>query len=95
MALDPKALAGVAHLARLHLDPADTDALTDRLNSILGMVDRLQEADVDQVPPLAHPLDATQPLRDDAVSEADIRDRVQPLAASTQDGCYLVPKVIE
>ncbi|MBA3980381.1 MAG: Asp-tRNA(Asn)/Glu-tRNA(Gln) amidotransferase GatCAB subunit C [Alcanivorax sp.] len=95
MALDPKALSGVAHLARLHLDPADTDALTERLNSILGMVDRLQEADVADVAPLAHPLDATQPLRDDTVSEADIREQVQPLAPATGDGCYLVPRVIE
>ncbi|WP_111657332.1 Asp-tRNA(Asn)/Glu-tRNA(Gln) amidotransferase subunit GatC [Isoalcanivorax indicus] len=95
MALDPKALSGVAHLARLHLDPADTDALTERLNSILGMVDRLQEADVTDVAPLAHPLDATQPLRDDTVSEADIREQVQPLAPATGDGCYLVPRVIE
>ncbi|MCH8544310.1 MAG: Asp-tRNA(Asn)/Glu-tRNA(Gln) amidotransferase subunit GatC [Alcanivorax sp.] len=95
MALDPQALAGVAHLARLHLDAADSAALTDRLNSILGMVDRLQEADVDAVAPLAHPLDASQPLRPDAVTEHDIRDQVQALAPANEGGCYLVPRVIE
>ena len=69
MAIDSKVVAQVAHLARLKVDPADTDALSNRLNDILAMVDQLQQADVTDVAPMAHPLDVTQPLRDDTVSE--------------------------
>jgi len=95
MALDPQALARVAHLARLHLDPTDSAALTDRLTSILDMVNQLQDANVGDVAPMAHPMDVAQTLRADVVTEGDIRAIVQPLAPATGDGCYLVPRVIE
>ena len=95
MALDPQDLARVAHLARLHLDPADSDALAERLNRILGMIDHLQDADVGEIEPMAHPMDMVQTLRDDTVTDTDIRTTVQSLAPATEAGCYLVPRVIE
>lgn len=95
MALDPKAVGKVARLARLRVDADDAAALTTRLNSILDMVDQLQQADVADIQPLAHPLEISQPLRDDRVTETDIRDKVLPLAPATEADCYLVPRVIE
>lgn len=74
MAIDSKVVAQVAHLARLKVDEADSAALSDRLNDILAMVDQLQQADVTDVAPMAHPLDVTQPLREDEVSEPNVRD---------------------
>jgi aspartyl-tRNA(Asn)/glutamyl-tRNA(Gln) amidotransferase subunit C len=48
---------------------------------------------------MAHPLDARLPegqrLRVDQVTEADQRELYQSVAPATQDGLYLVPKVIE
>jgi aspartyl-tRNA(Asn)/glutamyl-tRNA(Gln) amidotransferase subunit C len=44
---------------------------------------------------MAHPLEATQRLRADTVTETDERDRFQENAPSTENGLYLVPKVIE
>ena len=90
MAIDSKVVARAAHLARLRVDDSET-----RLNDILGMVDQLQQADVDQVEPLAPPLEVSQPLRDDRVTEPDVRDKVLPLAPASEDGCFLVPRVIE
>lgn len=95
MAIDSKVIAQVAHLARLEINPEDSQSLSDRLNDILAMVDELQQADVSQVSPLAHPLDVTQPLREDRVSEPDVRDKVMPIAPAAEDGCFLVPRVIE
>ena len=45
--------------------------------------------------PMAHPLDATQRLRADEVTETNQRDAYQSVAPATQDGLFLVPKVIE
>ena len=95
MALDAETLAGVARLARLRLEDGEAAEVTGRLNEILAMVDRLQEADVDNTAPLAHPLELAQPLRADEVTEADQRDRVMTLAPAEEDGCYLVPRVVE
>ena len=54
-----------------------------------------QDIDTRAVAPLAHPFDAVQRLRADEVTEVDQRDYLQRNAPATQDGLYLVPKVIE
>lgn len=95
MAIDNQVVARVAHLARLQIDDQDSEELSRRLNDILDMVDQLQQADVDEVEPLSHPLDVSQPLRDDHIEEQDLRDRVLQLAPASEDGCFLVPRVIE
>ena len=95
MAIDSQVVARVAHLARLRVDDDETGALSERLNEILGMVDQLQQADVSDVEPLAHPLEVSQPLRDDRGTEPDVRDKVLPIAPASEEGCFLVPRVIE
>jgi len=44
---------------------------------------------------MAHPLNMSQRLRPDAVTESSERDFIQENAPSTEGGYYLVPKVIE
>jgi aspartyl-tRNA(Asn)/glutamyl-tRNA(Gln) amidotransferase subunit C len=95
MAINQDTVQQVAHLARLEVSEQECADLTGRLGDILAMVDQLQQADVADVSPMAHPLDVTQPLRADIVTEQDIRSDVLPLAPAAEDGCYLVPKVIE
>ncbi|WP_134604273.1 Asp-tRNA(Asn)/Glu-tRNA(Gln) amidotransferase subunit GatC, partial [Pseudomonas aeruginosa] len=65
------------------------------LNNILGLIDQMQAVDTSGVEPLAHPLEATQRLRPDAVTETDHRDAYQTIAPAVEEGLYLVPKVIE
>jgi aspartyl-tRNA(Asn)/glutamyl-tRNA(Gln) amidotransferase subunit C len=55
----------------------------------------MQAIDTDGIAPLSHPFDAVQKLREDEVIETNRRDELQTLAPSSQDGLYLVPKVIE
>ena len=95
MAIDQDTVTRVAHLARLHVTEADSAALAQRLSDILAMVDQLQQADVADVDPLAHPLEVTQPLRTDAVTEPDVREKALKLAPAAEGGCFLVPRVIE
>ncbi len=65
------------------------------MNSILGLVDQMQAVDTSGIEPLAHPLEASQRLRPDQVTESNQRDRYQAIAPATENGLYLVPKVIE
>ena len=51
--------------------------------------------DTTAVEPLAHPLEATQRLRVDEVTETDNREHFQQVAPQTESGLYLVPQVIE
>jgi aspartyl-tRNA(Asn)/glutamyl-tRNA(Gln) amidotransferase subunit C len=85
----------VAHLARLDVTGEQLDAYASELSTILTLVAELDRADTANVPPLAHPIDASQRLRADEVTEADQRRRFQAIAPAVQDGLYRVPKVIE
>ncbi len=82
-------------LARLQLEDDEIDDVVDKLSRIVDFVDQLQAAPTDDVLPMAHPLNMSQRLRADDVTEADQRDFVQENAPSTEKGYYLVPKVIE
>ncbi len=95
MAFDKSEVEKIAHLARLHINEAETDEVTKRITDILALIDQMQSVDTDGVEPLAHPLDVVQRLRADRVTEANQRDELQTLAPEAQDGLYLVPKVIE
>jgi len=95
MALERSDVEKIAHLARLGLNEDDVPATTETLNNILGLIDRMQAVDTSGIEPLAHPLEATQRLRADVVTEANHRDAYQAVAPAVENGLYLVPKVIE
>ena len=95
MALDASDVEKIAHLARLGIDADAVPEYTRNLSDILSFVEQLNAVDTTGVVPLAHPLEATQRLRPDVVSETDDRDNFQSVAPQTEAGLYLVPKVIE
>ena len=95
MALDKSEVEKIAHLARLNISESEADEVTNRITDILALIDQMQAVNTDAIEPLAHPLDAVQRLRSDQVTEQDHRDDLQTLAPASQDGLYLVPKVIE
>ena len=88
-------IAKIAELARLELSATDAAALQHELNGILAMVDRMQAVDTRAIEPMSHPQQAMQRLRRDDVTERDQREKYQAIAPATEDGLYLVPKVIE
>lgn len=95
MALERCDVEKIAHLARLGLDEAEIPRTTETLNTILGLIDRMQAVATDGIAPLAHPLETTQRLRADTVTETNHRDDYQTIAPAVENGLYLVPKVIE
>ena len=95
MSISREDIEKVAVLARIKVDDEQVSALEKDLGNILDLVDQLGAADTDSVEPMAHPLDAVQRLRPDAVTETNQREAFQAIAPATEDGLYLVPKVIE
>ncbi|HEX5844101.1 MAG TPA: Asp-tRNA(Asn)/Glu-tRNA(Gln) amidotransferase subunit GatC [Pseudomonas sp.] len=95
MALERSEVEKIAHLARLGLNEADIPSTTETLNNILGLIDQMQAVNTDGIEPLAHPLEATQRLRADLVTERNQREAYQAIAPAVENGLYLVPKVIE
>ena len=95
MAIEQDEIQKIAELARIRIADDQIGPLTARIGEILGMVDQLQSVDTSTVEPLANPLDATQRLRADVVTESDRRDEFQAIAPAVENGLYLVPKVID
>jgi aspartyl-tRNA(Asn)/glutamyl-tRNA(Gln) amidotransferase subunit C len=95
MSLDKKAVGKIAHLARLGVDAAEYETYARNLSDILSFVEQLNAVDTSGVEPMAHPMDASQRLRPDQVTESDQRDQFQRIAPRVEAGLYLVPKVIE
>jgi len=95
MSLDKDQVQHIAMLARLRVADDEIADTVDKLSRIVDFVDQLSQADTEAVAPMAHPLDAAQRLRPDAVTESDERDEFQKNAPAVSGGFYLVPKVIE
>jgi len=99
MSLSDDQVLRIARLARIAITPAEARQVEERLNRVLGFIDQMRTVDTAGIEPMAHPLDAQlgtgQRLRADQALEADRRELYQSVAPTTQDGLYLVPKVIE
>ena len=95
MSLERSQVETVAQLARLKITEAELPDYLDSLNNILELVDTMQSVDTQNIEPLANPLDASQRLRADVVTEVNQRDSLQANAPQAEKGLFLVPKVIE
>lgn len=95
MKLNVEELHKVAHLARLSIHSKDEESYSQALSNILNLMDEMQSIDTTGVQPMAHPMDAVQRLRSDQVTESNQRDYLQKLAPATENGLYLVPRVVE
>jgi aspartyl-tRNA(Asn)/glutamyl-tRNA(Gln) amidotransferase subunit C len=95
MSVSEKEVRHVAKLARLALSDAEIDKMVPELNNILGWVEQLGEVDTDGVEPLTAVIDLKLRLRDDVVTDGDVREKVLLNAPDAQHGFFAVPKVIE
>lgn len=99
MSITAEQIHSTAKLAKLRVDDSDILDVTERISAILAMVDQMQATDTEGVAPMANALDATQQLRADHIEQNGdkeaARDAFQRIAPATEEGLYLVPKVIE
>ena len=99
MALTPDDIRRISHLARLELQPHESERMLAQINDFFGIVEAMRAVDTTGVEPLAHPVAAFEDvqlrLREDAVTETDQREANQRSAPAVERGLFLVPKVIE
>ena len=99
MALTSQDIARIANLARLELQPAESERMLTQLNGFFDIVEKMRAVDTTGLEPLAHPVAAIQEvalrLRDDIAREPNQREANQQSAPAVERGLFLVPKVIE
>ena len=100
MSLELSDVKRLSILAQIELTDAQSAQTLTKLNGIFALVEELRAVDTSGIEPLNHPIATVLPelslrLREDVASEPDRRADYQKPAPATQDGLYLVPKVIE
>ena len=95
MKITDTVVKNIADLTQLTFDEDELASIRTSMSDILELVEQMQQVDTTGVEPMSNPLDATQRLRKDAVTEENQRETYQRIAPETEDGLYLVPKVIE
>jgi aspartyl-tRNA(Asn)/glutamyl-tRNA(Gln) amidotransferase subunit C len=95
MAVDLSAVRRIAHLARIGVGDDELPHLQGEINAILKFVEALEEVDVEGVEPMTSVTPMRLRMREDVVTDGEIADKVLANAPLTEDGYFLVPKVIE
>ena len=99
MSLTSSDIARIASLARLELQPAESERLQSQLNDFFAIVEAMRGVDTTGITPMAHPVAAfsevTLRLREDVASEPNQREANQRNAPAVEQGLFLVPRVIE
>ena len=95
MSIDVDEVKKIAKLACLNVAETDVESYATNLSNILDLVAQMNAVDTEGVTPMSHPFDVEQRLREDEVTELNRRDEFQAIAPKTEDGLYLVPKVLD
>ena len=95
MALNIEDIKRIAYLARIEINEQEAASTLSKLSGILGLIEQMQAVDTEGIEPMSHSQDLTQRLREDVVTQTNQREVFQAIAPLTENGLYLVPKVIE
>ena len=95
MSVDAATVRRIAHLARIAVAEDEVEHLKGELNAMLAFVEQLSEVNVEGVEPMTSVTPMELKKRADAVTDGGIRDDVLKNAPATEDGFFLVPKVVE
>ena len=91
MAITREDVLHVAHLARLDLTEEEVARFQEQLSAILEAVGKVQQLDLEGVPPTSHPLDLVNVWRDDEPRPSWPREETVALAPDAEGGAFKVP----
>lgn len=95
MSVDAATIRRIARLARIAVAEDEVEHLQGELNAMLAFVEQLQEVNVEGVEPMTSVTPMAMKMRVDAVTDGGNTEAVLANAPQSEDGFYLVPKVIE
>src|SRR5262245_106448 len=88
----------IAELARLELTTDESELFTEQLSSIIGHIEKLNEIDTSDVPPMSHcapaGIDTRYTMREDEVRPGLGQKLAVENAPDSDAGYFKVPRVI-
>ena len=85
----------VARLARLDLDAESIDKFAAQIDEILGYIEKLNQVDTEGIKATSHAISLTNAFRDDEQRPHLDREQVLANAPEKEEGCFVVPKIID
>ena len=95
MKIDNEVILNIAELAQLEVKDEMISQYADKMTAMLNLIEEMQSVNTDNIEPVSNPLDAVQTMREDKVTEKDLRDEYQAIAPEVDSGLYLVLRVVE
>ena len=95
MPVDQATVRRIARLARIALRDDEVAPLQSELNAILSFVEALSGVDVEGVEPMTSVMPMAMRLRADVVDDGEIASLIIANAPLSEDGFFMVPKVVE
>ena len=95
MSADETTVRRVARLARIAVTDEEARRLQGELNGILGWIEQLREVDVEGVEPMTSVVSVSMKKRPDVVTEGGYPEKILANAPVSEDGFFMVPKVVE
>ena len=94
MKITKEEILHVADLARLELDDAAIDKFADQIGTVLEYVDQLKSVDTEGVKPTSYAISLTNAFREDEPREHLETEKVLANAPESEEGSFIVPKVV-
>ena len=85
----------IASLARIAITEEEAARIAPELDNIMGWIEQLGEVNVKGIKPMTAVIPNHLRLRDDVVTDGNVRDAVLSNAPQAEHGFFAVPKVIE
>ena len=93
--MDKKTVSTIAYLSRLALNEENGEKITQDLENIIKFVDQLENANTQNIEPLASPLEKTAKTRNDEVTAKNRKKTFLERSPKSNDDYFLVPRVVE
>ena len=95
MPLNREDVRKIAFLARIKIEDAELEPLSDELNGIIGWVEQLSEVNTDGIRPMTSVTEMLGLQRPDQVTDGNVTEKVLANAPDRVKDFYAVPKVVE
>ena len=94
MAITIEDVDKIAKLAKLSFTHEEKQKFTEQLSQIISYVEKLNELDIENIPPTYHVLEVNNVFREDVVRQSMSQEKVLQNAPESKNGYFSVPKVI-
>lgn len=96
MKIDNDLLVKLEKLSSLEIDPSKREAMINELSQIVDFVENLNELDLDNEEASFTTVEGGTPMREDIPSnDPKIIKKILEDAPNSEDGFFVVPKIIE